>query len=93
MDRLAGGGVRFTDFYTGSPTCTVSRASLLTGRYPFRHQLLNQLPGLEGNYGIGLHHNEKLLPQYLQEAGYVTGAFGKWNIGFAPGSRPTEPGC
>jgi arylsulfatase A len=92
IDRLARQGVRLTDFYTASPTCTVSRASLLTGRYPQRHGLTEQLPGLEGNYGVGLSHAEVLLPQLLAKAGYRTGCFGKWNIGFARGSRPTERG-
>lgn len=92
LDELARSGVICTSFYTASPTCTVSRASLLTGRYPQRHQLLDQLPGLEGNYGIGLRHSERLLPELMQEVGYRTACFGKWNIGFAPGSRPTERG-
>lgn len=92
LDRLAADGVRCTDFYTASPTCTVSRASLLTGRYPQRHGLTEQLPGLEGNYGIGLSHDEILLPEVLKAAGYRTACFGKWNIGFAEGSRPTERG-
>ena len=35
---------------------------------------------------------EKLIPQYLKPLGYVSGAFGKWNIGFAAGSRPTDRG-
>jgi arylsulfatase A len=92
LDNLAREGVRCTTFYTASPTCTVSRATLLTGRYPQRIKLNHQLAGIAGNYGIGLRHSERLIPQYLKPAGYATGAFGKWNIGFAPGSRPTERG-
>ncbi|MCA9443964.1 MAG: sulfatase-like hydrolase/transferase, partial [Candidatus Omnitrophica bacterium] len=92
IDRLAEQGVRLTDFYTASPTCTVSRACLLTGRYPQRHGLNIQLPGIEGNYGEGLSQSETLLPELLKPLGYATGCFGKWNIGFAPGSRPTERG-
>ncbi len=92
IDHLAAQGVRCTDFYTASPTCTVSRASLLTGRYPQRHGLTEQLPGLEGNYGIGLKQTERIIPFYLKKQGYVTACFGKWNIGFAKGSRPTERG-
>ena len=92
IDALAGEGVRCTAFYTASPTCTVSRATLLTGRYPQRIKLNIQLPGIEGNYGVGLRQSERLIPEYLKTAGYATGAFGKWNIGFAPGSRPTERG-
>ena len=92
LDTLAREGVRCTAFYTASPTCTVSRATLLTGRYPQRIKLNHQLPGIAGNYGVGLRRSERLIPAYLKPAGYATGAFGKWNIGFAPGSRPTERG-
>ena len=92
LEKLAREGVRLTDFYTASPTCTVSRACLLTGRIPQRHGLQRQLPGLEGNYGVGLNPDETLISQVMQKAGYATGCFGKWNIGFAPGSRPTERG-
>ncbi|MGH7200505.1 MAG: sulfatase-like hydrolase/transferase [Planctomycetaceae bacterium] len=92
IDRLAAEGVRCTDFYTASPTCTVSRASLLTGRSPQRHGLTIQLPGIAGNYGVGLDQREVLIPQYLKPLGYRTACFGKWNIGFAAGSRPTERG-
>ena len=92
LAKLASRGVRLTQFYTASPTCTVSRACLLTGRIAQRHGLINQLPGLEGNYGVGLNHNEILMPEILKSAGYRTGCFGKWNIGFAKGSRPTERG-
>lgn len=94
LDRLATEGARLTAFYTASPTCTVSRACLLTGRIPQRHGLVDQLGGVAGNYGIGLNHQEVLIPQILKSAPvpYATGCFGKWNIGFARGSRPTERG-
>jgi arylsulfatase A-like enzyme len=94
LDRLASEGARLTSFYTASSTCTVSRACLLTGRIPQRHGLLDQLSGEEGNYGIGLDQKELLISQILKTAPtpYVTGCFGKWNIGFANGSRPTERG-
>lgn len=94
LDQLAAQGARLTSFYTASPTCTVSRACLLTGRIAQRHGLVNQLPGLVGNYGVGLNQKEMLIPQVLKKApvSYVTGCFGKWNIGFAEGSRPTERG-
>jgi arylsulfatase A-like enzyme len=39
-----------------------------------------------------LPRKEKIIPQYLAQLGYVSGAFGKWNIGFAQGSRPTDRG-
>lgn len=94
IERLAREGARLTNFYTAGATCTVSRASLLTGRLPQRHKLVEQLAGIPGNYGIGLRQSEILIPRMLKNAplAYATGAFGKWNIGFAPGSRPTERG-
>ena len=92
MDRLAGEGVRCTDFYVASSTCTVSRGCLLTGRHALRNGLTHQLRTTENWDGVGLPHRERILPQYLKEAGYTTACFGKWNIGFAPGSRPTERG-
>ena len=97
IDRLAKQGVRCTQFYSASPTCTVSRASLLTGRYPQRHGLTHQLRtsadlALDENLGVGLRHDELLVPHFLQPRGYATACFGKWNIGFAEGSRPTERG-
>lgn len=92
LDRLAREGVRCTDFYVVASTCTVSRGALLTGRQPLRNGLTHQLVTTENWNGIGLPHRERILPQYLREAGYATACFGKWNIGFAPGSRPTERG-
>jgi arylsulfatase A-like enzyme len=92
IDRLAAEGVRCTDFYVSTSSCTPSRGALLTGRYPLRNGLTHQLKTEENKSGIGLPHRERLIPQELAAAGYVSACFGKWNIGFAPGSRPTERG-
>ena len=78
LDRLAREGARLTSFYTASSTCTVSRACLLTGRIPQRHGLVNQLPGLTGNYGIGLNHKERLIPQFLKRAATEWGHIADW---------------
>src|SRR5688572_6354252 len=69
-------------FYVVSPTCTISRDVILTGRHALRNGLLHQLRTDENWHGVGLPHRERLLPQYLHEAGYATACFGKWNIGF-----------
>ncbi|MYB51049.1 MAG: sulfatase-like hydrolase/transferase [Acidobacteriia bacterium] len=92
MDRLAAQGVRLTDFYIPSSSCSPSRGALLTGRYPDRNGLTHQLSVQENWSGVGLPHSEKLLPEIMREHGYATAAFGKWNIGFAEGSRPTDRG-
>lgn len=92
IDRLAAEGVRCTDFYIGSPSCSPSRGALLTGRHPERNGLNYQLSPKENIEGVGLPLTEKILPQWLQPLGYATAAFGKWNIGFGRGARPTERG-
>ncbi len=96
LDRLAADGVRCTDFYVASPSCAPSRGALLTGRHPertgFNYQALQyaRLPARPG--GEGLPAAEKIIPALLKPLGYATAAFGKWNAGFKPGSRPTERG-
>ena len=92
IDELARQGVLCRDFYVASSTCTVSRGTLLTGRHALRNGLPAQLGSKENWHGVGLPHRERIIPQYLQAAGYHTACFGKWNIGFAAGSRPTERG-
>ncbi|HWA99923.1 MAG TPA: sulfatase-like hydrolase/transferase [Pirellulales bacterium] len=91
IDTLAAQGTRLAQFYCGSPTCTASRGALLTGRHPLRNGLNWQLKP-EEQLGIGLPLDERIIPAYLKPLGYATGAFGKWNIGFGPGGRPTERG-
>jgi arylsulfatase A-like enzyme len=92
IDHLAAEGVRCTDFYIGSPSCSPSRGAILTGRHPLRNGLNYQLATGENNWTEGLPESEKIIPQYLKPLGYATGAFGKWNIGFHAGIRPTERG-
>jgi len=91
IDRLAAEGVRCTEFYIGSPSCSPSRGALLSGRHPERNGLNWQLKP-EESFGVGLPKSEKIIPQYLKPLGYATAAFGKWNIGFGEGVRPTERG-
>ena len=92
IDRLAAEGVRCTDFYIASPSCMPSRGALLTGRHPVRNGLNEQIWKIDELEQEGLARSEVILPRYLAKAGYVSGCFGKWNIGFAPGSRPTDRG-
>ena len=74
MDALAAEGVRFTDFYVTAPMCTASRISLLTGRHFQRSYLA----------GKGIHESETTMAEFLRDAGYRTGFFGKWHIGGPP---------
>jgi arylsulfatase len=63
IDRLASEGVRCTDFYIASPSCSPSRGAILTGRHPLRNGLNHQLSAEENVRGEGLSHNEKIIPQ------------------------------
>ncbi len=92
IDQLAAEGVRCLDFYIGSPSCSPSRGAILTGRHPLRNGLNYQMSSNPDIHNEGLPVTELLLPQYLRPLGYACGAFGKWNIGFDPGQRPTERG-
>ena len=76
IDRLARQGLLLTSCYS-EPSCTPSRASLMTGRLPMRHGLLR--PPMYGEPG-GLE-GEITIAQLLADAGYVTQAVGKWHMG------------
>lgn len=78
FDRIANEGIRFTNGYATSPTCTPSRYSLLSGTYPFRTKRARVLPG---NAPLLFDTTKQTLPSMLREAGYYTGVIGKWHLG------------
>ena len=87
VDRLAREGLVLTSCYS-EPSCTPTRASIMTGRLPMRHGLL--IPPMYGMPG-GLS-GEVTLPQLLSDAGYVTQAVGKWHMGENRESQPQHVG-
>ena len=90
IDRLAKEGIRFTDFYA-APTCTPTRAALITGRYYQRTGLEAPL-GAAPAGGRGLPATGNSLPQLMKNAGYATGLLGKWHLGYRPEHQPKAHG-
>jgi len=89
IDALAAGGARFTQFYTASPVCSPTRASLMTGRHPARLDLTNWIGGeqngllTQAEYIRQLPHEQVTIGEAFAEQGYSTGYIGKWHLGRA----------
>ena len=90
LDRLAGEGCRFTSFYSNSPVCSPSRASLLSGRYPANAGVRSILAG--HRTATGLPADVPSLATVLKGQGYRTALYGKWHLGLSEGSRPNDHG-
>ena len=92
IDRLAKEGIVFNSGYVTYPTCSPSRAGLLTGRYQSRFGLEGNLAYMPFDKGLGMSLEETTFPTYLQEAGYRTGIIGKWQLGAAHHFTPLKRG-
>ena len=79
IDRLAENGSRFTSFYSASPVCSPSRASLLTGRYPYRAGVRSILAGSRTT--TGLTNITPTIASAVKKEGYDTAVIGKWHLG------------
>ena len=95
IDRLATGGMRFTDAHSPSAVCTPTRYGLLTGRYAWRSKLKKSV--LNGYSPLLIEPGRATLASLLKGRGYATAAIGKWHLGLgnaepADFSRPLEPG-
>ncbi|WP_431124133.1 sulfatase family protein [Flagellimonas flava] len=82
MDKLASGGLVFTNGYASSATCTPSRYALLTGVYPWREKNAKILPGTAP---LIIGTEQMTLPKMLKGVGYHTGIVGKWHLGLGSG--------
>jgi arylsulfatase A-like enzyme len=82
MDALANGGIKFTNGYATSATCTPSRYGMLTGMYPWRNKNAKILPGTAP---LLISTEQQTLPKLLKNNGYQTAIVGKWHLGLGTG--------
>ena len=82
LDEMAANGAVFERFYSVSSICSPTRASCLTGRYPYRS-------GIIAAHTAGMRVGEITLAEALAKKGYATGFFGKWHLGWL---KPDEIG-
>lgn len=92
IDRLAAEGSRFTDFYVPTPYCAPSRASILTGRFPLRHGMVENPAPDAGINDIGLNPSEITMGELFQGAEYKTKCIGKWHLGHKTEYYPLKHG-
>jgi arylsulfatase A-like enzyme len=92
LDRLARGGVRFTQGYSAGAVCSPTRVALYTGRHPGRTPggLPEPISAPGPQNGIPPEH--PTLGSLLKDAGYATSMVGKWHGGFLPWFSPLKSG-
>lgn len=96
LDRLAANGTVCSSGYVCHPFCGPSRVGIMTGRYPHVLGAPFNLPasnkGIEAYNRMGIDEGEPLISTVLKDAGYYTGAVGKWHLGIDPQFHPNNRG-
>lgn len=94
IDALAADGLRFTDFHSNGAVCSPTRAALMTGRYQQRAGIDGVVYAADNRpaHYHGLQDSEITLPETLKQAGYATGMFGKWHLGYFKKYNPIHHG-
>jgi arylsulfatase A len=92
LDRMAAEGIRLTAYYAGAPVCAPSRCQLITGLHA-GHAYIRDNREIQPEGQFPLPAETRTLARMLKDAGYTTGATGKWGLG-APASDgvPTKQG-
>ncbi len=88
IDRIGLEGMVFSNYYCGNTVCSPSRAALMTGQHPGHVHCRSN-----ADSGIYEHLDPAMvtLPRLFKNAGYETGAFGKWGLGTTCDAGPADP--
>ncbi len=106
IDRLAREGVKLDNFYANAPVCTPTRCGFITGRWQqrvgfefamgFAGEQVRKVNGQwvkePDMHSLGLPTTQPSIAKFLKTAGYATGAFGKWHLGYKDEFNPTRHG-
>ncbi|MFH1716283.1 MAG: sulfatase [Planctomycetota bacterium] len=92
LERMAAEGAKLANFYVPTPYCAPSRATILTGRYPFRNGVVHNPAPDAGINEVALPHSEITIAESLKDAGYASICIGKWHLGHTLEYLPRRQG-
>lgn len=106
MARMAREGVKFTNFYANAPVCSPTRCGFITGRWQQRigiewafgftartaYRSGDQWIEESDIHALGMPTSETTIAELLRDAGYISGCFGKWHLGYRDEYNPTKRG-
>ena len=94
IDKMISEGMDFENFTVNSPVCSPSRVAVMTGQFPARQSVHQHFQNWKAHEKRGMPDwmdpNDMSFPKYFQKAGYVTGHFGKWHLGWRSKDAPIE---
>ena len=91
LDALAMQGMRFTDFHSNGGVCSPTRAAVMTGKYQQRVGIHSVILAKHYRH-VGLELKENTVAEMMKGAGYKTGLFGKWHLGYDVKHNPVHQG-
>ena len=101
LEKLASEGMTFNNAYAACPVCSPTRASIQTGQYPARIGILDFIPGhwrpyekvtVPINRVQALPNEAYTIGEVMKDAGYITGYYGKWHLGYDKNTLPKAQG-
>jgi arylsulfatase A-like enzyme len=92
IDKLAKGGVIFTDAHVSATVCAPSRAGIITGKYQQRFGFEANGTGYNSTGDIGLADNVRTIADVFKQNTYTTIALGKWHLGATKSDHPNHRG-